>query len=169
MPYELLDDLIGSIWHTTSSERLEQIYAAGAITPNPSIPDKHRWNTKGGPGRYPFVREIGGISLFDFRGFDANKYSEKFPLSGWRRFVPCVQYWDESYWIELSVDERSPEFLNGIELQKKQAEMSALSNILMPLIECAFIGDISIDSFRKVLYYDQSTRRHSLVKDRNPV
>lgn len=42
---------------------------------------------------------LGGESLFDFRNFDLKPYSEMYPLSTWREFVPYRPAWKETIWI----------------------------------------------------------------------
>jgi hypothetical protein len=84
----LLSALRGSVWHSTNSERYKGILSAGAILPEPPIPDSDRWGTRPGTIGCPYVRSIGGGSLFDFRDFNPEGYSKNYPLSSWREFVP---------------------------------------------------------------------------------
>jgi len=65
----VLQTLRGSVWHTTNCDRYKSILADGAILPEPSIPDSDRWGTGLGTIGCPYVRSIGGVSLFDFRDF----------------------------------------------------------------------------------------------------
>jgi hypothetical protein len=83
----ILGELCGRIWHTTTEERFEGILRSGEISPEPDIPASDRWSTGLGPEHYPYVRSLGGVSLFDFRQFNAQAYSKKYPLSQWRAFV----------------------------------------------------------------------------------
>jgi hypothetical protein len=84
----VLQQLHGGLWHTTSSDRFESILATGAILPEPNIPDSKRWCTGGGSEHYPYVRTLGGVSLFDFDQFDPGIYGERCPSSTWAYFVP---------------------------------------------------------------------------------
>lgn len=62
----VLQTLRGGVWHTTDSERYKGILSAGAILPEPPIPDSDRWETGLGTIGCSYVRSIGGVSLFDF-------------------------------------------------------------------------------------------------------
>jgi len=44
----ILPELVGGLWHTTHPDRFERILKAGAILPEPDIPDKERWKTAEG-------------------------------------------------------------------------------------------------------------------------
>src|ERR1035438_4494083 len=59
----------GGLWHTTRPERFDRILSTGAILPEPDILDSERW-ANAGPEHYPYVRTLGGVSLFDFDGFN---------------------------------------------------------------------------------------------------
>src|SRR5258708_6756663 len=71
----VLGELVGGVWHTTNQERFLRILEWGTILPEPDISEHGRWGTAAGPEGYPYVRSIGGVSLFDFRGFEAESYS----------------------------------------------------------------------------------------------
>ena len=78
-------ELKGRVWHTTSLVRFQQILRDQAILPEPpTVDNSERWKTGSRPELYPYVRVIGGVSLFDFRNFDEKEYSEKYPLSSYR-------------------------------------------------------------------------------------
>jgi hypothetical protein len=81
-------ELHGGLWHTTHPDRFRVILTCGAIVPVPDIPVIERWKASAGPEFYPYVRTLGGVSLFDFNNFDSESYSEKFPLSSWYEFIP---------------------------------------------------------------------------------
>ena len=66
--------LHGGIWHVTRPDRFISIMAGAGLVPEPDLPNVERWKTSGGPDYYPFVRKIGGVSLFDFQNFDADAY-----------------------------------------------------------------------------------------------
>lgn len=149
-PSELLD----AYWHTTSIERFESILDCGFIHPEPDI-EGFRWSALQGSEYYPFVRTLGGVSIFDFGGFIPKLYSEKYPASSWRSFVPIQRGWKQAVWIQLSPVNMPGEFLNGLQLKALQEAKYAYRNNLMPSIECAHLGSIPIESFVSVLRYDQ--------------
>src|SRR5215470_9580940 len=86
---EFPSELREGLWHTTTPDRYGGMLRTGSILPNPDMPEAERWKTAAGPHYYPYVRTLGGVSLFDFRGFDSDVYSHNYPLSTWREFVPC--------------------------------------------------------------------------------
>jgi len=68
----LLSELHGGLWHSTHPERFTGILQSGAILPEPNMQDSDRWKTSRGRGFYPYVRLIGGVSLFDFHRSNRN-------------------------------------------------------------------------------------------------
>jgi len=78
---KVLNELKGSLWHTTNLSRFKQIVKDGGISPHPPVPDEERWCTNAGPDGYHFVRTLNGVSLFDFENFDEVSYSERCPSS----------------------------------------------------------------------------------------
>lgn len=68
---------------------------------NPPLEDSERHTSKDGPQYNPLVRQLGGISLFDFIDFNPAIYEEKYPSSTWYSFVPCYQRYTECVWIEI--------------------------------------------------------------------
>ena len=152
----VLKTLCGSVWHTTNSERYKGILLEGAILPEPPIPDRDRWGTGVETIGCPYVRSIGGVSLFDFRDFDSEVYSEKYPISSWREFVPYRSAWGEAIWIEIDVSQLIPGFISGREiLDRWKAEHA--TNRFMPLIEAAHIGALPIKAFRQVLHVSKES------------
>ena len=144
-------ELCGHLWHTTHPDRYRNILAAGYILPNPPIPDKDRWKTDCGPSHYPYVRTIGGVSLFDFEDFEPESYSTDFPMSTWNKFVPYVRHWGVSVWIEMDREALSTNFLSGAEVLKRWKQEHAYGHTIMPKIEAACVGPIPTSSFRRVL------------------
>jgi len=139
---EVLAELVSGVWHTTSQDRFRSILQCGAILPEPDIPENERW------GGFPYVRSIGGVSLFDFREFDAASYSEKYPSSSWGTFIPCLESWDSAVWIEIDDELLGRAFLSGSDLLKRwKAEKS--SRRIMPLIEAAHIGPLPTVAFKR--------------------
>ena len=113
---DVLAELVGRVWHTTHPDRFEHILESGAILPEPKIPENERWGTAAGAEGYPYVRSIGAVSLFDFRGFEAESYSEKYPSSSWTYFVPCHLSWDCAVWIEINHKSLGSAFISGVDL-----------------------------------------------------
>ena len=154
----VLKALGGNVWHTTNSERYNGILLEGAILPEPPIPDRDRWGTGVGTIGCPYVRSIGGVSLFDFRDFEPEVYSEEYLISSWREFVPYRSVWGEAIWIEIDVSQLIPGFISGREiLDRWKAEHA--TNRFMPLIEAAHIGALPLKAFRQVLYVSKESGR----------
>lgn len=147
--------LQGGLWHTTSAERFESILDAGEISPDPPIPNLQRWGTAKGPSLYPFVRSIGGVSLFDFSGFDESAYNTKYPLSMWKTFVPCFSGWDEAVWIELDRSAIANGFIDGTALLARWRQQNELGRKIMPIIEAAHIGPIPISAFCRAYKFNR--------------
>lgn len=157
---ELLRD---GLWHTTNNERCEGILASTSILPEPPVPDSQRWGAASGPGLYPFVRSIGGVSLFDFLCFDEFAYSTKYPLSMWKTFVPCFSEWEEAVWIELDRAAIAKGFLGGVVLLELWKEGNELGRKIMPIIEAAHIGPVPVSAFRKIYKFNRSTQEFKQI------
>lgn len=160
----LLEFLRIGIWHTTSVDRFEGILAEGSILPEPPILDLERWGTAAGPALYPFVRGMGGVSLFDFSDFDEVGYEEKYPFSMWRTFVPCFSKWDEAIWIELDRYAMKDSFIDGksvVDLWKRRGE---LGRNIMPIIEAAHIGPVPISVFRRIFRFSKHDQKIEQVE-----
>lgn len=143
-----LDD---GLWHTTHPERFLSIVADGAILPEPDIPDADRWSTGQGPRLYPYVRHIGGVSLFDFYDFEADTYSEKYKLSSWRTFVPYRDDWDGAVWIQIDREKVAEAVISGKDLLEKQKSSGEIARRIMPIIEAAHIGPLSVSSCTRAI------------------
>lgn len=144
-------ELHGRLWHTTSPVRYQQILTDGEISPNPNIPDAERWKTDRGPDFYPYVRHLGGVSLFDFSDFEPIRYQSEYPASDWRSFVPIRSVWGTSVWIEICRAAISENFISGDELIRKQRAEEDWIHDKMPEIEAACIGPIPVAAFRRAL------------------
>jgi len=140
--HEVLQTLSVDIWHTTSLDCFQSILADGAILVEPDIDDSKRWKTSGGPKYYPFVRTLGGISLFDFQGFDVDEYDKACPMSSWREFVPFREAWGTSIWLKFELMSENKAYIAPSELQRLLNEQKAHRHTLMPRIEAAHIGDL---------------------------
>lgn len=143
--------LQGDVWHTTSYERYQQIQRDGQILANPNIPDSERWKTCHGPDFYPYVRTLGGVSLFEFIKFDPASYEKKYPLSSWRKFIPYCFKWDKSVWLEFDVSTLKKYYIPGSELFTRWKDENAHFHSIMPFIEDACLAPIPISSIRRVL------------------
>jgi hypothetical protein len=144
----VLKRLRGSVWHTTNSERFQAIVCSGAILPEPDIKDSERWSTGLGSEHYPYVRTLGGVSLFDFRlNFDPEQYRMKYPICSWNEFVPYRSVWGEAVWIEIDVSQLGNTLVSGPALLARwKAEQ--LGNRIMPEIEAAHLGPLPISVFK---------------------
>lgn len=147
--------LLDAYWHCTSVDNYSAIISCGNLLPEPaSLTGK--WGEGQGPDCFPFVRTLGGVSIFDFHGFSPEEYSRQFPSSSWHTFVPGRQCWERTIWIKLSRDKMPGIFLSGLDLKALQEEKSAFRNNLMPRIECAHVGPVPISAFIEVLQYEKS-------------
>lgn len=139
--------LKGSIWHTTSPERFARILTDELIRTTPKIADAERWKTSRGPNYFPFVRKIGGISLFDFREFDELEYSSRCPMSSWHEFIPVCSSWESAVWIEIDIHVLGSNFVDGTSLLQRWKDESAYSHSIMPYIEACSLVDIPSSAF----------------------
>jgi hypothetical protein len=144
--------LKNAVWHTTSQERFQGILESEYILPDPPIPDKERWGTAAGPTGHPYVRSLGGISLFDFNHFDESQYEKKYPLSNWYAFVPKPHKSDSAVWIRLDSSMLDERFIDGRSLLKRWKSENATRRI-MPEIEAAYLGPLSVSLFEDVMAY----------------
>ena len=145
----MLRELIDGLWHTTHPDRFAKILTTGAILPEPDIPDSERWSTFNGPKHYPYVRTIGGVSLFDFEGFDPDVYGEKYPMSSWFNFVPYRREWRCAVWIEIDRDKVGPHFISPADLKTRQDAEGARVHKRMPQIEAAHLGQLPRAAFKR--------------------
>ena len=146
-------ELYGRLWHTTHPKRFVGILECGAILSEPKeIPDTDRWGTSQGPKHYPYVRFIGGVSLFDFHEFDPQSYQSKCPMSNWREFVPYRNVWGGAVWIEIDRKHASPCFISGYDLLTKWKSDEKMGHNIMPFIEAAYLGPLPVAAFRRALF-----------------
>ena len=150
-PQELREGL----WHTTSPERFDRIRFTGAIVCNPDLPDQERWATARGPDFYPFVRTLGGVSLFDFAGFEPASYEKEYPCSSWRTFAPGRREWASAIWIEIDRAKVQLAFVSGKRVLELWKEREAYRHTVMPIIEAACIDAIPISAFVRVLRWSR--------------
>ncbi len=145
----VLPELCGGLWHTTHPDRFKAILRSGAILPEPDIPDNERYCTGLGKEHYPYVRTLGGVSLFDFNGFDPDVYTKEYPSSTWATFIPYRTDWGCAVWIEIDRDQVGPPLISGSELLAKWKSDGAHGHNIMPEIEAAHIGPIPRTAFRR--------------------
>lgn len=145
------EELLNGIWHTTNIERFHKIMETGYIAAEPDIPNKDRWKANSGSEYYPYVRSVGGISLFDFRYFEEEKYSKDYPLSNWHIFVPFFKEWEASIWIEIDYEALENNFLTGKYLIDQWNEQKAYNHTIMPIIEAASLISIPVSLFKRIM------------------
>lgn len=142
-----METLRGGLWHTTSEKRFEGIRSRKAILATPPIPDDERWGTLIGPDGWPYVRILGGVSLFDFSMFDPKDYERTCPLSSWREFVPFLRSWGASVWIEIDREKAAKSLIGANELVARQNREKAYRHRIMPYIEACHLGDVPSEQF----------------------
>jgi len=120
-----------------------------AVLPEPPMGDSERWSSSQGRAYYPYVRTLGGVSLFDFRGFESDRYSEMYPISTWREFVPYRSAWKEAVWIEIDTKAIGRGFISGPALLERW-KADKVANRIMPEIEAAHLGRIPCTVFKSV-------------------
>jgi hypothetical protein len=143
----VLQELRGGLWHTTHPDRFKQIITTGFILPEPDLPESERWGTVEGRDHYPYVRFIGGVSLFDFDGFDS--YRERCPESSWAYFVPFHLAWECAVWVELDREIVAPHMIYGADLVAKWKADQAYGHRIMAEIEVAHLGPIPRRAFKR--------------------
>lgn len=153
---QVFDVLVGCLWHTTRPDRFASILEGDGILPEPNIPESDRWKTSKGPEFYPYVCKLGGVSLFDFNNFDQENYNRKYPLSTWREFIPFRLVWGSAVWIEIDREAVKNCLIPGGELLARWKKEEAHHHAIMPLIEAAHIGMISITTFSRALLVSDS-------------
>lgn len=161
-------ELWGGVWHTTHPERFLSILDDGEILPEPQIPDGDRWGTACGPELHPFVRSIGGVSLFDFRNFNPITYQENYPLSMWRTFAPYRSEWAGAVWLEVEHEKIEPAFISGPELVARWKKVNELGRKIMPHIEAAHIGNLALSNIRRAIFIRSRDDRRYHPFDINP-
>lgn len=145
----ILTELYGRLWHTTHPDRFESILISSAVLPEPDIPDGDRWKTSQGKGYHPYVRTLGGVSLFDFDQFDPESYGKKCPMSSWYEFVPYRTVWGRSVWIEIDREQVAPQIISGYDLVARWKSDNAYRHSIMPYIEAAHLGPLPRTAFKR--------------------
>lgn len=155
--------LLDRLWHSTSIDRFEGILKDGAIRPEPDIPDSARWCASKGPKHYPFVRTLGGVSLFDFSDFNPTEYGKRYSAS-WHSFVPDSYGGGNSVWVEVNRQLVQGSLIEGKDLVSKWKTEEAYGHNIMPIIEVAHIGPVHVTCFARVLFY-QAGEWNELTKE----
>jgi len=152
MPDKIFPDILqNALWHTTNLERFHMIFETGFILPNPpNIPESKKWGTGAGVSSHPYIRSLGGVSLFEFNNFDPVCYGKTHPMSTWQHFIPYKSSWVTSVWIEVDREQVADNFLNAEDLVDKWSKES-ITRTIMPRIEAACLVPIPIGAFRQVL------------------
>ena len=145
----ILKELVGGLWHTTHLDRFTRILKSGGISPEPDIPEKERWGTRDGRESYPYVRFIGGVSLFDLQDFEPESYTEKFPASAWSYFIPCNLTWDCAVWIEIERERVGSKLISPFGLKNRWESEKAYRHNRMPGIEAAYMGVLPRTAFKR--------------------
>lgn len=145
--------LLNRLWHSTSIDRFNNILKDGVIKPEPDLPDSVRWCTGLGPMHYPYVRTLGGVSLFDFSGFVLADYEKEYS-SSWYTFVPNRHGGGNKIWIEINREAVKDSLILGQELITRWEEEKAYGHNIMPIIEIAHLGPIQTSKFVRALSYE---------------
>jgi len=144
----VLTELNGRLWHTTHPDRFTSILTSHAILPEPSIPDGERSFTGGGKEHYPYVRTLGGVSLFDFDQFDPDTYMISVRVY-MGRICSLSNKMGCSVWIEIDRAQVAPRLISGLDLVAKQWSDEALGHMIMPYIEAAYLGPLPRTAFKR--------------------
>lgn len=147
----VLAELGQGLWHSTHPAWFERILNDGEISAEPEIPDHERFGTAIGPAGYPYVRSIGGVSLFDLENFEPAPYSELYRSCSWDFFIPFRRDWLQSVWIEIDRAALGDNLISGAALLARW-KRERTSRRIMPLIEAAHIGPLSRTHFIRAFH-----------------
>ncbi|MGJ8534964.1 MAG: hypothetical protein ACSHYC_22465 [Alphaproteobacteria bacterium] len=140
------DKLVGGVWHTTSKNRFKSILVEGSILVEPDLPERERY------GGMPFVRSLGGVSLFDFPSeFDIAEYYRQIPFDSLGEFVPFKQNWGHSVWLKIDKEIIAENFRSGKEIRKLWRSLGSTKRF-MAEIEAACIGSIPVSAIQNSYY-----------------
>jgi len=159
MRTQVLTELIGGIWHTTPKHKFDNIIKTGSILPEPDPQFGSRWRPMGDGDHRPYVRTLGGVSLFDFEQFEPETYSEKYPSSSWMTFVPAVD--SSAVWIEIDRAKVGGNFISGSDLLARWKTEKAYGHGIMPLIEAAHLGPLPRAFFKRAFLVCKEKREIS--------
>jgi hypothetical protein len=156
-------ELHGGLWHTTHPDRFRDILTRGAIIPEPDIPNSERWKASKGPEFYPYVRTLGGVSLFDFNNFEPESYSREFRVSNWHDFVSFRKDWGCAVWIEIDRVRAAHNFVSTTDLVGRQNDEKAFRHTIMPHLEAAYIGELPRTAFVRAFVVRQGEQARQAV------
>lgn len=154
----VLKELHGRLWHTTHPDRFERILESGVILPSRDAGNPDGWKSVGGEECCPYAEKLGGVSLFDFTGFDPETYSEEYRLSSWQVFVPYRDDWGSSVWIEIDRERITPQLISGPELVRKWTSDKAYRHNFMPVIEAVHLGLLPRAAFKRAFLIGPDAR-----------
>lgn len=149
------NQLKNGVWHTTSVERYKSILKTGFILPEPDIPEEGRWGGGLDENKHPFVRSIGGVSLFDFRNLNQKNNENKCLSTGWHSFVPVQRAWKQAIWININELVLGEEYYCPDALLHKSRVEGNIRKFIVG-VEAAHIGELPVSKFKKVLIYTKS-------------
>lgn len=159
----IISRLLGRIWHSTTMERFERIKADGFLRPEPDIPESERWSTNRGPEWFPFVRHIGGFSLFDFPiGFDLTEYRRRCPSSSLDELIPFRSVWRHAVWLEIDRERQASSLRSGLDVWAR-CEAEGRGKRCMPHIEGAHIGDMPVSSILRAYLIEEGDSDWRLI------
>ncbi|PKG86490.1 hypothetical protein CXF85_01950 [Colwellia sp. 75C3] len=148
MPKRIPHKLKGKVWHSTSFDNAVKIIKSGSILSNPNISTEDKW---GGNSEtdYPFVKSIGGISLFDFRLPESHSSELLY------RWVPCQVKFSKTVWFEIDTSKLHSCFLSAEDTLVKW-EKAGMTRNYMPYLEASCISPIDTQYIKSILIGDQN-------------
>ncbi|MGR5518921.1 hypothetical protein ACPV5H_26345 [Vibrio harveyi] len=142
MSIKVPQQLQGKVWHSTTLENANEIVRKGYILAEPNIDQSKRWG-RNDSSAYPFVRSIGGISLFDFRL--PSSHSNPMLYS----FVPCKAGYTQTVWFEIDIQKLDESFLSADET-REQWKASGMVRNYMPKLEACSLCPIPTNLVKSV-------------------
>jgi leucyl-tRNA synthetase len=135
-------ELKSKVWHSTSIENATSIVRQGFILAEPDIDQAKFWGGKS-ERVYPFVRSIGGISLFDFRL--PSSHVSKILYN----FIPCKSGCTQTVWFGIDVSRLGDLFLSADETRIRWME-SGMNRQYMPKLESTSLCPIPISCINSI-------------------
>jgi len=147
--YDFPSEFLKGIWHSTNLKGYKKILESKYIKPNPDISESERSSDE-----TAFVRTMGGVSIFDFRNINIDKYSEEYAPTVWGYFIPGRAIWDKTIWLELDELKMSENYLPPNDVMFKLNNLNTGQQIV-PYLEGAHIGSIHISLIKRVMIFDE--------------
>lgn len=154
----VLKELHGRLWHTTHPNRFKMILETGVILPSKEAGNPDRWKSLGGEDCCPYVEKLGGVSLFDFAGFDPETYSREYRLCSWDTFVPYREDWGSSVWIEIDRGRVKANLISASEVVTRWKSEKAYRHNFMPEIEAIHVGPLPCAAFLRAFIVGKNER-----------